>query len=166
MADIDIRPFAKNDYEAARKLFEELDERHRVAVPWLFESPRGEPRPPEYFDQLTASRDAAVFVAVERRTGSVAGLILLAVREPPPSPVFIRQRWGVIDNLVVATEHRRRGIGLRLLRTGEAWLKQAGVGLLDLNVYELNEDARAFYEAAGYLPVSTRMQKPLATSRP
>jgi len=162
MADIDIRPYAKNDYESARKLFEELDERHRVAAPWMFESPRSEPRPPEYFDQLTASADAAIFVAVDRRTGSVAGLILLAVREPPPIPVFIRQRWGVIDNIVVAAEHRRRGIGRRLLRTGEAWLKQAGVGFLDLNVYEFNEGARAFYEAAGYLPVFTRMQKPLS----
>jgi hypothetical protein len=30
-----------------------------------------------------------------------------------------------------------------------------------LGVYEFNDDARAFYQALGYLPVLTKLRKPL-----
>jgi len=33
---------------------------------------------------------------------------------------------------------------------------------LELGVYELNHEARAFYAVLGYLPVSTKLRKPLS----
>jgi GNAT superfamily N-acetyltransferase len=59
--------------------------------------------------------------------------------------------WGaLLDNLHVAAEHKRRGVGSRLLAlTAEAvteWSRRSG---LYVWVLEQNADARAFYEARG-----------------
>jgi ribosomal protein S18 acetylase RimI-like enzyme len=59
--------------------------------------------------------------------------------------------WGaLLDNLHVVDEHRRRGIGARLLAlTAEALIKRPeGTGLY-LWVLEQNVDAQAFYQARG-----------------
>lgn len=154
-----IRPFVAADHEALRALCEELDTRHRQAAPWLFMKPEREPRPPGHFESRVQAGSAAVLVADDG--DSVVGHIIMAVREPPPFPVFKRQRLGVIDDLAVLHTHRRRGIGTKLLRAGEEWLISAGASVLELNVYEFNVEARAFYEAVGYAPLLTRMQKPL-----
>lgn len=159
MTEVVIRPFVAADYEAVRALCEELDTRHRQAAPWLFAEPEQEPRPPGHFESRMEAGRAAVLVADEG--GSVIGHIIMEVREPPPFPVFKRQRVGVIDDLAVLHTHRRRGIGTQLLRAGEAWLIDAGANVLELNVYAFNVEARAFYEAVGYAPLLTRMQKPI-----
>lgn len=159
MTEIVVRPFVASDYEVVRALCEELDTRHREAAPWLFTAPEQEPRPLEYIESLLRGGGTGLLVADDG--GRTVGHVIVALREPPAFPVFKRQRWGVIDDLAVAHSHRRRGIGTRLLRAGEAWLQAAGAQLYDLNVYAFNVEARAFYEAVGYAPLLTRMQKRL-----
>ena len=68
---------------------------------------------------------------------------------------------GVIDALVVAPARRRTKVATRLLHASEAWLKARGVSWLELNVYDVNIEARAFYDAAGYGPFIHRIRKPL-----
>jgi hypothetical protein len=40
-----------------------------------------------------------------------------------------------------------------------AWTLEAGAAWVELNVYEFNQDARHFYEALGYLPLSTKLRR-------
>jgi ribosomal protein S18 acetylase RimI-like enzyme len=59
--------------------------------------------------------------------------------------------WGaLLDNLHVADQHRRRGIGSRLLAlTAKAVIAQRKTAGLHLWVLEQNVDAQAFYESLG-----------------
>ena len=154
-----IRPYVASDYDGVRALFAQLDGLHRERVPWMFRPPDREPRPPEHIEKLLSPGDAALLVAVEGN--EVLGLITIALRALPDFPVFLKERRGVIDDLVVSPSQRRRGTATRLLRAAEAWVQRAGAPWLVLNVYDVNVEARAFYEAAGYAPYSTRLRKPI-----
>lgn len=57
---------------------------------------------------------------------------------------------GSFYRLAVRESHRRRGIGLALVRAGEERLRAAGVPRITALVAFDDEDARAFWRAAGY----------------
>jgi ribosomal protein S18 acetylase RimI-like enzyme len=64
---------------------------------------------------------------------------------------FVWLRRGVyISLIVVAPEQRRRGIGRGLFGAIEAWANEFEAEYVALNVYPLNDTARAFYAALGY----------------
>jgi GNAT superfamily N-acetyltransferase len=134
-----------------------LDTFHRNCLPWLLTTPDAPPRPESYFADLLQREDASVFVAVAER---VVGVAFGLMRSAPESPVFMQQRWAVLDALVVDPSWRRRGIGKRLTQSVESWATGLGAPWVEVNVYAINEEARQFYEALGYLPFSTKLRRP------
>jgi GNAT superfamily N-acetyltransferase len=153
-----IRAAAPDDYEQIAALLAEVDALHRAQLPWLFGAPTVDPRPPAFFERLLTGDNATLFVA---DAGSIVGAATVIVRNAPEFAVFIPQTWAVLDNIAVAKTWRRRGVGSALTHAAEAWAKQQNVKWLELGVYEFNGEARVFYEALGYLPVSTKLRKPL-----
>jgi ribosomal protein S18 acetylase RimI-like enzyme len=57
---------------------------------------------------------------------------------------------GWVNYLAVATGHRRRGLGRRLMREAEAGLRALGCPKLNLQIRTGNSAVVAFYEALGY----------------
>jgi GNAT superfamily N-acetyltransferase len=151
-----IRPARLDDYDGACRLMDALDVFHRERLPWMFKKPSGQPRSEAYFAALLTGDDSAVFVA---DAGRLVGVAVGLMRAAPEFSVFIQQRWGVLDGLVVDPTWRRRGIGKLLARSVETWAIRSGAPWIELNVYEANADARRFYEALGYLPLSTKLRK-------
>jgi GNAT superfamily N-acetyltransferase len=156
--EIAIRPASPADYEPTGALFDQLDALHREQLPWLFRAPSERPRSQDYFDTLSASDRGCVLVA---EAGGLVGLACVRLQRAPELAVFIPQTWGVLDDLVVSATFRRRGVGARLLGAAESWVMERGAAWLELGVYNFNADARAFYEALGYSPVSTKLRRPL-----
>ena len=68
---------------------------------------------------------------------------------------------GVVQNLYVDPDHRRQGIGTRLLAAAEDRLADSGVDRVALNVMAPNEDARRFYRRHGYEPHRVELEKPV-----
>ena len=153
-----IRAAVPGDYEQIATLLAEVDELHRVRLPWLFRSPTIEPRPHVFFEQLLNGDGSTILVA---DAGSIIGVATVLIRTAPEFPVFVQQTWCVLDNIAVSGTWRRCGVGTALTRAAEAWARQQHVKWLELGVYERNHEARAFYAALGYLPVSTKLRKPL-----
>jgi GNAT superfamily N-acetyltransferase len=154
-----IRMARPEDYDQICRLMDALDELHHKRLPWLFKATDVQPRSESFFADLLNRDDSAVFVA---DAGRVVGVAFGLMRTAPEFPVFVRQRWGVLDNLVVDRAWRRRGIGKRLAHSVEKWACGLGAPWVELNVYEFNAEARRFYQALGYLPVATRLRKPFA----
>jgi GNAT superfamily N-acetyltransferase len=152
-----IRRARPDDYAQACRLLDGLDELHRDRAPWMFKAPASQPRSEDFFADLLNNEDAVVFVA---DAGHLVGVAHGLMRAAPDSPVFVRQRWGVVDGLVVDPACRRRGIGKLLTLSIEEWALGLGASWVELNVYEFNAEARRFYEALGYLPLSTKLSKP------
>src|SRR5262249_1934899 len=61
-----------------------------------------------------------------------------------------------IDNLAVAEQWRRRGIGEALLKSSLSQASGLGARAATLEVRAANATARAFYEEEGFTPVGLR----------
>lgn len=157
--DMVVRRAVASDYDAVVALLGEVDALHREKVPWLFHAPADEPRSHAWFQQWLDADDSEIFVA--ELYASVVGTVTVMLRAAPGFPVFIPQRWGVVDSLVVAHAARRRGVGTRLMRVAEVWAAERRAPWVELGVYEFNREARDFYASLGYIPTLTKVRKPL-----
>lgn len=153
-----IRRATLSDYEQMRALLAEVDELHRLHLPWMFQEPAVEPRSKGFFEQLILDEHSALLVA--EADSRLVGVATALLRTAPDFPVFIAQTWGVLDNIAVARGFRRRGVGSALIRDAERWVRGQGASWLELGVYEFNHEARAFYQSLGYAPVSSKLRKP------
>jgi RimJ/RimL family protein N-acetyltransferase len=95
-----------------------------------------------YLRAVQRHEDAAVYVAVD--DGTVVGRLSVA-RDPHPASRHVADL-----GLMVAAEHRRRGIGRALLEACVAWARQSGIAKLELHVFPWNEPAIALYEGFGF----------------
>jgi GNAT superfamily N-acetyltransferase len=157
---INIRSAQPADHPQLSQLFDELDRLHREAAPWLLQKPERDPRPPEWLEGVLAEPKAAVLVADAGR-GQCIGLASLRLRDAPAFPLFIPQQHAVLDDLVVHPDWRRRGVGRRLYEACEAWARRVGAPWLELNVYDFNTEAYAFYTALGFATTVRKLRKPL-----
>ncbi len=99
-----------------------------------------------------AARGAAgetdrVIVAIDDR-GSLAGMTAAFLEREGTSALV----WG----MWVDSEHRRLGLGQRLLGSLAEWAATVGAERLRLHVTEPNRAARRLYESAGFTPTGER----------
>jgi len=74
-------------------------------------------------------------------------------------------RQATLTELYVRPEHRRHGLGRRAMAEAVSVLRAQGIEALELQVEADNPEARAFYEALGFLaydrvPMSLRLSPP------
>jgi ribosomal protein S18 acetylase RimI-like enzyme len=157
--DCTFREATTTDLEALSPLFAEASAFHAEALPGIFRQPE-DPRcsQPFLLDQL-ANKETALLVA--DRDGEIVGLIHVTLRRAPDLPLFVPRRYASIESLVVREDCQRRGIGRRLVRDAERWARAKGAEEIELNVWEFNTGAVAFYERLGYATFSRRMGKAL-----
>lgn len=101
-----VREARPEDYDQICSLYSELDLFHHQAEPHAFAPPADPARPREFIERLIQDDACAIFVA-ERR-GLIVGLVALMERSTPNVPVFVPERYLVVEDLVV-TERLRRG---------------------------------------------------------
>jgi RimJ/RimL family protein N-acetyltransferase len=95
-----------------------------------------------YLRTLARYPHAAVLVA--EVDGRVVARLSIA-RDPHPASAHVADL-----GLMVAADHRRRGIGTALLDAAVAWAREANVRKLELHVFPHNEPALALYERYGF----------------
>ena len=89
------------------------------------------------------------YAAVDEEDGQIRGMVLVDYIDRPESPYRYTERFAHIAELCVDENHRRQGIGNRLLDFVKADAKEKGFSRIELDVWAFN-DALAFYEAEGY----------------
>jgi len=107
---------------------------------------RGRPRRVRLWRDVLREPPARQEVLVADVGGSVAGFASYGPSEDPDEAVTV----GELQALYVAPEHWRRGVGTALLVQAEARLAALGFDSARLRVLAANEQARRFYEGAGW----------------
>jgi len=156
---IHIRRAVEKDYEVYCDLFYEINELHRLALPGTFQQPAGKIIDQEYFLSLLKDEQVAIFFAESE--GRAAGFVFVLIRETPSNPLLVPRRYAVLDTLVVRLAFQRTGVGRALMHEAEDWAASQKVHVVELNVYEFNQGAQAFYERLGYATYSRKMSKKL-----
>ena len=138
---ITIRPSEPGDAQSIVELAGEIG---REEGSWLLttEEWRTVAEERRYLRAVRRHPDAAVFVANEN-SRIVARLSLS--RDVHPASRHVGDL-----GLMVASSHRRLGVGRALLDQAVAWAESAGIQKLELHVFPWNEPAIALYESFGF----------------
>ena len=70
-----------------------------------------------------------------------------------------------VDALAVRADQQRAGIGQALMAAAEGWAREREIDDMQLNVWEFNAGALAFYEQLGYV-VERRIMRRNASALP
>ena len=114
------------------------------------------------FERHLADPDQALFLA--EVDGAVVGLVrvqALERLEVPDVPALTPRRYAMVQELVVAQTHQRRGIATRLMTEAHRWARDRGLTQVELSVYDFNHPALRLYEKLGFTPDSHRRSRPI-----
>jgi ribosomal protein S18 acetylase RimI-like enzyme len=150
-AAVSVRRARRGDWPAARALLNEIDELHAQIAPDYFQ--RGARLQQDWL-RLLDDPHAAAFVVELAPAGEVAGVLIARVYDTPADPAMVPRRRGHVETLVVATPHRRRGIGRLLMKEAAVWARAKGAVEVVLTSWAGNRQADAFYERLGYRVLS------------
>ena len=137
---VDVRPCRPDEIEAVRAIWDRCRSEHAVTADSA-----------ERVAQLLADDPEALLVA--ERDGELIGVVIGAW-----------DGWrGNFYRLAVLPEHRRAGVGRRLVEAAEARLRGRGAPRVTALVAFEDVAATAFWEAAGYArdPIMGRMVRTL-----
>ena len=81
---------------------------------------------------------------ITRDDNKIVGALVLVVMSDP----FFNRRWGLLEDVYVIPEYRRKGVATRLMGEAESVAKSLGCGFVKLTSYKL--EGQALYEALGY----------------
>ena len=155
-----VRLAGSTDYHAACRVYAEADALHARERPDRFRATEQPARSRRLFDAHLGDADQALFVA--EVDGAVVGLVRVQSferLEVPDVPALTPRRYAMVQELVVAQSHQRRGIATRLMTEAHRWARDRGITEIDLSVYEFNQPALRLYHRLGYSTVSRRLSR-------
>jgi ribosomal protein S18 acetylase RimI-like enzyme len=152
---VSIRPASMSDFDAVGRIFAQENRFHAELVPEIVQVL--DPIMTEaWFARLLAKLKHVLLLGV--KDDEVVGLVWLSERSNPDDPIYRSRRYVYVEELAVTEGYRGQGIGRRLMQVAEEWARERGVREIELDVWEKNQNAIAFYDRLNYRPVRRRLQ--------
>ena len=144
---IEVRLARENELERVNELRMQVNTLHVEGKPDVFK-----PGFPEelrnYIHAIWKDPEQAIAVAVKDEV--ICGFAVLHHINRPENP-FMRERDFLdIDEFCVDEAFRRQGIASAMIAFIRKFAQEKGFHRIELNMWEFNQDALAFYEAAGF----------------
>ena len=153
---ISIRRAGINDTEAVMKLLSEVLELHAALRPDIFIS--GSTKyTAEELGTIFEDDGRPVFVA-EDENGDILGYVFCVMQRQPFSTNMKDFSTHYIDDLCVDENSRGQHVGRKLYEYVLNYARKQGCYDVTLNVWEGNDNARAFYEKMGMFVKETQME--------
>ena len=151
---LQIREAVIADFDRLSALFVEENRFHAQLVPAYIQATS----PVLTRDELRAFLDSRIHqLYVCEDDGTLLGAVIVSLKDTA------EDRWnkpylcGYIEDLVVTSTARGRGIGRQLMQAARHWVTSRGVHTIELHVWEANTGARRFYESLELQTVQRRM---------
>lgn len=144
---MEIRFAREEDLDGVNELRRQVNDLHVAGKPDVFK--------PGFSDELrdyvrVIFADPAQKIAVAADHSAILGFAVLHHIVRPENPFMYVRDFLDIDEFCVDAGHRRQGIASALIAFIRAWAREEGYKRLELNMWEFNREALAFYEAAGF----------------
>ena len=154
---MEIREATIDDIPELTELWKEFMDFHGRYDPFFTRAADGHERWAEFARANIENEDWLVLIALEGN--QAVGYCMAAVLDYPP--VMETKRHGLIQDVAVTGRCRRNGIGERMVRRTEAWIRARGVRRIELHVATTNEISRAFWRKMGFSEYVERLAKTL-----
>jgi GNAT superfamily N-acetyltransferase len=154
-----VRPANLEDAGELAALNQVVQALHVGAEPGRFKADAGFDEVKAFFGELTKAPATFVLIAEIDRP---VGYVWFDVQDRPPTPFTHARTRLYIHHVVVRAEARGLGLGSALIHAAEAEARAQGVHEVALDTWAFNEDARQFFQAAGFEPEKIVMRKEIA----
>ena len=142
-----VRFAEKKDLERVNELRRQVSDLHVAGKPEVFRP--GFPRElQEYI--YTAWKDPRQAIVVNERDGVICGFAVLHHITKPESPYSYGREYLDINEFGVDEACRRQGVATEMMDFIKEYAKEKGFHKIELNMWEFNRTALAFYEAVGF----------------
>ncbi len=143
----EVRRARENELERVNELRMQVNALHVAGKPEVFK-----PGFPEELRNYIYAihKDPEQFIAVAEKDGTICGFAVLHHINRPENPFMKERDFLDIDEFCVDEAFRRQGIASEMIAFIREFAKEKGFHRIELNMWEFNQDALAFYEAAGF----------------
>ncbi|MBR6705988.1 MAG: GNAT family N-acetyltransferase [Clostridia bacterium] len=142
-----VRFAREEDLDRINELRRQVNEVHVAGKPEVFK--------PGFSDELrdyirVIWADERKKIVVAELDGAVAGFAVLNHITRPENPFMYTRDFLDVDEFGVDEKKRRRGAAAAMIRFIRDYAREKGFKRLELNMWEFNRGALAFYETAGF----------------
>ena len=142
-----VRLAKENELERVNELRRQVNDLHVKGRPDIFKP--GFPK--ELSDHVyTIWSDPRQRIVVCERDGVISGYAVLNHITRPETPFMKERDYLDIDEFCVDEAYRRTGVGTELMQFIRSYAEELGFSRIELNMWEFNADALAFYEEIGF----------------
>ncbi|NIO00798.1 MAG: GNAT family N-acetyltransferase [Candidatus Latescibacteria bacterium] len=156
-SEIKVREASAQDVDILAELWREFMDFHRGLDNFFTRSKDGHERFADFVRTNIDSSNWLILVAVDG--GKPIGYCMATIMDYPP--VLEIEQFGFIQDIAVAESHRGKGVGTLLFKRVESWLKERGIGRIELQVASTNEASQAFWKQLGFGDFLNRLAKNL-----
>lgn len=144
---VTVRFAREGDLERVNELRRQVNDLHVAGKPEVFRPGFGD----ELRDYIhVIMEDPNKEVVVAEIGGNVCGFAVLNHIVRPENPFMFVRDYLDVDEFGVDSACRRQGIAGEMIRFIRGYAREKGFSRLELNMWEFNRGALAFYEAAGF----------------
>ena len=144
---VEVRTAGENELERVNELRMQLNALHVAGKPEMFKAGFCT----ELRDYIhTIREDPEKQIIVAEKDGCICGFAVLHHVCRPETPFMKVRDYLDVDEFCVDEAFRRQGIASAMIGFIRDFAKEKGFHRIELNMWEFNQDALAFYEAAGF----------------
>ena len=147
LSPVAVRLAREGELDRVNELRREVNDLHVAGVPDVFK--------PGFCDELrdflyVIWKNPQQEIVIAELEGKVCGFAVLNHINKPENPFMFERDFLDIDEFCVDENFRRQGVASAMIRFILDFVKEKGFKRLELNMWEFNRGALAFYEAAGF----------------
>lgn len=156
---MDIRQANPSDSLLLSTLCFDVQRLHAEHHPDIFKLPPNEDFAKDFFDEILVDQATRIFIAEDN--GQALGYVLCKLMERQESPFTYALRYLMIDQISVHPTARGQGIGAALIQQAKEFAKELGVKKIQLDSWDFNVRAHAFFEKQAFQKFMVRFWRAL-----
>lgn len=146
MENLIVRYAKREELESVNKIRKQVNEVHVKGRPDLFREDGWQFIEPFVYTRFDEENSGVIVAAIE---DEIVGFAVVQYIVRQESPYNKEQKYFHIEEFGVNEAHRRKGIATAMIDFVKEDARKRGFKKIELDMWEFNQDALAFYESAG-----------------